>query len=152
MIYEPVPFVKLVQISLVGKHEPLMGLCGKIFIINLQNLQMLFMSWIETKHSECLAPLHTQETPKWKIFWRRIWPGRRERGRIRGRLPPNLSLPPNFCCAQKLYVENMIKTKIFPSQKCILLPPNLKTGYRPGSDKILSTINLYIWRPFSLEM
>jgi len=44
MIYEPVPFVKLVQTTLVGKHEPNMGICGKIFIINLQNLQMLFMS------------------------------------------------------------------------------------------------------------
>jgi len=44
MIYEPVPFVKLVQTTLVGKYEPNMGICGKIFIINLQNLQMLFMS------------------------------------------------------------------------------------------------------------
>jgi len=44
MIYDPIPFVKLVKTILVGKHEPIMGLCGKIFIINLQNLQMLFMS------------------------------------------------------------------------------------------------------------
>jgi len=44
MIYDPIPFVKLVQKILVGKHEPIVGICGKIFIMNLQNLQMLFMS------------------------------------------------------------------------------------------------------------
>jgi len=68
MIYNPIPFVKLVQKILVGKHEPNMGICGKIFIINLQNLQMLFMSLIENKYSECLANLQTQEGPKWRIF------------------------------------------------------------------------------------
>jgi len=43
MIYDPIPFVKLVQKVLVGNYEPIMGICGKIFIINLRNLQMLFM-------------------------------------------------------------------------------------------------------------
>jgi len=41
MIYDPVPFVKIVQIILIEKHEPIMGFCGKILIIKLQNLQIL---------------------------------------------------------------------------------------------------------------
>jgi len=43
MIYDPLPFVKLVQKILVGSYEPIMGICGKIFLNNLPNLQMLFM-------------------------------------------------------------------------------------------------------------
>jgi len=41
MIYDPIPFVKLVQKNLVGYYEPIMGICLKIFIINLQMLFML---------------------------------------------------------------------------------------------------------------
>jgi len=43
MIYDPIGFVKLVQKLLVGNYEPIMGICGKIFITDLHNLQMLFM-------------------------------------------------------------------------------------------------------------
>jgi len=45
MIYGPIAFVKLVQKKLVGnyEYEPIMCVCGKIFINNLHNLQMLFM-------------------------------------------------------------------------------------------------------------
>jgi len=43
MIYDPIPFVKLVQKILVENYEPIMGICGKIFTVNLHNLQMLFM-------------------------------------------------------------------------------------------------------------
>jgi len=43
MIYDPIPFVKLVQNFLAGNYGPIMRLCGKIFIINLHNLQMLLM-------------------------------------------------------------------------------------------------------------
>jgi len=43
MIYDPIPFVKLIQKILVGNYEPMVGICGKIFIISLHNLQMLFM-------------------------------------------------------------------------------------------------------------
>jgi len=43
MIYDPIPFVKLLQKILVGNYEPIMFICGKIFIINLHNLQMLFI-------------------------------------------------------------------------------------------------------------
>jgi len=43
MIYDPIPFDKLVQKILVGNYEPIMRIFGKIFIINLHSLQMLFM-------------------------------------------------------------------------------------------------------------
>jgi len=38
MIYDPIPFVKLVQKCVVGNYEPIMSIFGKIFIINLHNL------------------------------------------------------------------------------------------------------------------
>jgi len=43
MIYDRIPSVKLVQKNLVGNYEPIMGNCGKMFRINLHNLQMLFI-------------------------------------------------------------------------------------------------------------
>jgi len=43
MIYDPIRFVMLVEKNLVGNFEPIMRICGKIFAINLHNLQMLFM-------------------------------------------------------------------------------------------------------------
>jgi len=39
----PNSFVKLVQKFLVGNYEAIMGIYGKIVIINLHNLQTLFM-------------------------------------------------------------------------------------------------------------
>jgi len=42
MIYDPISFVKLVQKFLV-ETTSLLGVRGKIFIINLHNLQILFM-------------------------------------------------------------------------------------------------------------
>jgi len=43
MTYDPIHFAKLVQKNLVGNYEPIMRICGKIFIIDLRTLQMLFM-------------------------------------------------------------------------------------------------------------
>jgi len=43
MIYDPIPFVKIIQRILGGNYQPTMGICWKIFIINLHNLQILFM-------------------------------------------------------------------------------------------------------------
>jgi len=43
MINVSIPFIKLVQKIVVGNYEPIMRICGKIFIINLHNLQVLFM-------------------------------------------------------------------------------------------------------------
>jgi len=33
MIYDPIPFIKLVQKILVANYEPTMRICGKIFIM-----------------------------------------------------------------------------------------------------------------------
>ena len=43
MIYDPIPFVKLVPKILVGNYKPIMRIFWKILIINLHNLQILFM-------------------------------------------------------------------------------------------------------------
>jgi len=43
MIYDPIPFVKLLQKILAGNYMPIMRICGKIIVSNLHNLQMLFM-------------------------------------------------------------------------------------------------------------
>jgi len=42
-IYGRIPFVQLLLKILVGNYELIMGICGKIYIINLHNLQMLYM-------------------------------------------------------------------------------------------------------------
>ena len=39
VVYNPIPFVKLIQKFFHGNYEPIiMGICGKIFIIYLHNL------------------------------------------------------------------------------------------------------------------
>jgi len=43
MIYDPIPFGKLAWKILVGNYEPITGICVKIFMFNLRNLQMLFV-------------------------------------------------------------------------------------------------------------
>jgi len=43
MIYDPIPFVKLVQKCIVENYEPIMRICGKIRIIILHNPQLPFM-------------------------------------------------------------------------------------------------------------
>jgi len=110
MICDPIPFAKLVQKILVGNYEPVMRICVKKFIINLHNLQMLFMLWIENKFSEFLAPLHKHEDLE---DWRRFCPGARRLsgngstqarwhgGAFGGSYPQDFLCLPKFCCAQK---------------------------------------------------
>jgi len=43
MMYDPISFVKFIQKILGVNYEPIMGIGEKIFIINLHNLQMVFM-------------------------------------------------------------------------------------------------------------
>ena len=66
MISDPIPFVKLVPKISVGHYEPIMGICGKIFRINMHNLQMLFL-WIKYKFSECLAPCTNMKAPNGRL-------------------------------------------------------------------------------------
>ena len=101
MIYDPIPYVELVQKFFVGNYEPIMRICGKIFIINLHNLQILFMLWIKNKFSECLVLMHKHEGPQWKIFWRRFCPAPQTRGAFGGSYPQILFVLPKFCCPEK---------------------------------------------------
>ena len=108
MIYDPIRFVLLVEKILVGNCEPIMRIWGKIFVINLHNLQMLFMLWIKNKFSECLTLLHKHEGPQWKTFWRRFCSAHRHGG-IRGQLPQIFFVPQNFVVLRKICFKHMIK-------------------------------------------
>jgi len=101
MIYDPIPFVKIVQKILVGNYQPIMSICGKIFTINLHNLQMLFMLWIKNEIFRMSGPLHKHEDPQWKTFWQRFCPDQQTRWGIRGQLPSNLFCTPKLCCFHK---------------------------------------------------
>jgi len=78
------------SIILVGNYEPIVGICGNLFVINLHRLQKLFMLWIKSTFSECLASLHKHEGLQLKTFWRRFCPDPQTRWSIRGQLPWNL--------------------------------------------------------------
>jgi len=101
MIYNPISFAKLVQKILGGNYEPIMGIFEKIFIVNLHNLQMLFLLWIKYKFSECLAPCRnmkaTVEDFLATILPRSADPG----GPSRAVAPKSFLRLPIFCCAQK---------------------------------------------------
>jgi len=109
MIYDLIPFVKLVQKILVGNYEPIMRICGKIFIINLHNLQMLFMLWIKNIFSECLSKIPAQTwRPAMEDFPATVCPGPQTRWGIREQLPSNLfCAPPNFVVLRKICFKHM---------------------------------------------
>jgi len=122
--YDPIHFVKLVQKILV-EYERIMGICGKIFIIYLHNLQMLFMLWIKYKFSECLATLHKHEGPDGRLSGDSSAQARRHGGH----LPPNLFCDPaNFVVLRKICFKHMIKTKIFSLKMYFPQILNLASG------------------------
>jgi len=129
MIYDPIPFVKLVRKCLVGNYEPIMGICGKLFIINLHNLQMLFMLWIKNTFLECLAPLHKHEDPQWKTFRRRSAQARRHGGAFGGSYPQIFFVSSKILLCSKKFVLNMIQQKSLPS-KNVFSPQTLKPWLR----------------------
>jgi len=108
-----------------------MGICGKIFIINLHNLQMLFMLWNKYTFSECLAPLHKHEGALWKTFGDGSVQARRHGGHS-GAVTPNLfSASPNSVVLRKIFKnKHMIKTKILPPKNVFSSPKpkNVATG------------------------
>ena len=129
---------------LVGNYEPIMGICWNIFIIiNLHNLQMLFMLWIKNTFSECLAPLHKHEDPQWKTLLRRSWPGPQTRGAFGG------SYPQIFFVSPQILFQTYDKNKNLSPLKYILSPQSLKPGYEPGSAKIVSTIRIFCFEGHS---
>jgi len=112
-----------------GNDEPVVGICWKIFIINLHNLQMLFMLCIKNKFLECLSPFHKHEVPNGNISGD-VLSKPADTGGIRGHFTPNLfCVPSNFVVFRKICFEPMIKTKIVPP-KNVFFPPNLKTWLR----------------------
>ena len=121
-----------------------MRICGKIFIISLHNLKMLFMLWINNKFSECLAPpLHKQEGPQWKTFWRRFCPGPQTRGAFAGSYPQIFSVPPKFCCVEKYFFQTYDKTQNLSPWKMYFSPQTSKPGCGSGSAKIVSAIRIF---------
>ena len=74
-----------------------MQICGKIFIINLYNLQMLFMVWIKNKFAECT----NVKAPNGKLSGNGSDQARRRTGAFGGSYPKILFVPPKFGCAQK---------------------------------------------------
>ena len=94
MIYNPIHFVKLVQKILVRNYEPIMGIWKKLFLIDLHNLQMLFMLRIKYKFSECLAPCTNMQAPNGTLFGDGCVQARSHRGQSR-------EVTPKFCYAQK---------------------------------------------------
>jgi len=63
-------------------------------IINLHNLQMLFMLWIKYKFSECLAPLHNMKDPNGRLSGNGSAQARRHVGTV---------TPNSFLCLSKFY-------------------------------------------------
>ena len=147
MIYDPIPFIKLVQKILVGNYEPIMRICGKIFTNNLHNLQMLFMLWIKNEFSECLAPpAQTWRSPM-EDFLVTVLPRPAYTGGIRGQLPPNLFCAPQILLCSEKFVSNIWqKLKSFPHKKCIL-PPKPQNGF--VSAKIVSAIRIFCFEVYS---
>jgi len=130
----PNSFCKARSKILVGNFEPIMDICGKMFVINLHNRQMLFMLWIKNKFSECLGPLHKYEGSQWKTFWPRFCPSPQTRWGIRRQYPQNLfCAPPNlfqiFFVPPKFVLNIWWKQKSFPP-KNVFCPQNLETWLR----------------------
>ena len=107
MINDPVPFVKLVQKILVGNHEPIMGICEKTFIINLHNLEMLFMLWIENKFSECVAPCTNMKVPSGRLSGDGSAEGRRHGGAFGGSYPQIFFVHPQILLCSEKFVLNI---------------------------------------------
>jgi len=107
MTYDPIPFVKLVQKFLVRNYEPIIGICGKICMINLHNLQMLFMLWIKNKFSEYLNPRTNMKVTNGRHSGDGSAQVRRHGG-FRRQLPPNL-----FCALQILLCSEKFVSKLW---------------------------------------
>ena len=116
-----------------------MGLCDKIFIINLQNLQMLFMSWIEHKYSECLAPCTHKKPPNGRFSG----VGSAQAGRQgvnSGTIRSNLIFPPKFCSAQKNLFWTYDKNKNLSTLKMFWSSQTLK----PAQGLVLTKLCLQL--------
>jgi len=135
--------VKLVQNILGGNYEPITGICEKICIINLHNLQMLFMLWIEYKFLRMSSLPAQIWRPQWKTFWRRFCPGPQTRGAFVSTYLQIFFVSFKFCFGQKICLKHVIKTNIFLKHVGLSCTQTLKPGYGPGSAKIVSAIRIF---------
>jgi len=117
IIYDPIPFVKLVQKILVGNYESIMDICGRIFINDLQNLQMLFTLSIKYKFSECLAPCTNMKAPNGRLSGNSSAQARRHGGHSGAVTPKYFLCHPKFCC---------VKKNLFSPLKLYFAPTSLK--------------------------
>ena len=104
MTYDPIHFAKLVQKNLVGNYEPIMRICGKIFIIDLRTLQMLFMLWIKNTFSECLDPCTNMKAPN---SGDSSGQARRHGGAFGGSYPKIFFVPPKILLCSEKFVVNL---------------------------------------------
>ena len=133
-----IPFVKLVQQTVFGNYEPIMGIWGEIF--NLHNLQILFMLWIKYKFSECLAPCTNMKAYNGRLSGDCSAQARKHGVHSWTVTTKSFLFHPRFCCLQKTLFWTCDKNKNISSLKWILRPFTLKAGYGSGSAKILSAI------------
>jgi len=101
MIYDPIPFVKLVQKMLVENYEGIMGICGKMFIFTLHNLQILFILRTKNTISACLSLCTNMKAPNGRPSWAGSAQDRRHSWELGGSYTQIFFVPPKFCCAQK---------------------------------------------------
>jgi len=88
-----------------------MGICGKIFIINLHNRKMLFMLRIKNVFSECLAPCTNMNAPNGRLSGNGSALARRHGG-YSGEVI--FFVPHILLCSEKFVFEHMLKIKISP--------------------------------------
>jgi len=101
----------------------IMGIYGKMFILDLHNLQMLFMLWIRYTFSACLVPC-TSLNDSMEDFLATVLPTAQAgtHGGHSGTVSSKSFLyPPNFVVLRKICV----KDKSFPP-KMYFLPQTLK--------------------------
>ena len=134
MIYDPIPFVKLVQKISVGNDEPIMGICGKIFIINLLNLQMLLCCESNINIQKVWSPCTNMKAPQWKTLLATVLRRTADTGQLR----PNLFCSTNFVVLRKICFNHMTKKTTFPP-KNLFCSLSFKTWLRA---KIVSAIRI----------
>jgi len=91
-----------------------MGICGKIFVFNLHNLQVLCLR-IKFKFSECPAPLHKHEAPSGRLSGNVLL----RPADTGGQCPQIFCALPNFVVLRKICFKHMIKTKLFPPKNIL---------------------------------
>ena len=148
MIYDPIPFVKLVQKTLVGDYDLITGIWVKIFIINLHNLQMLFMLWIKYKVSECLPLCTNMKVPNGRLSGDGSAQTRRY-GQYLEAFNTKFFVPLQILLCSENFVWNIWQNRNSFPLKFILPHQTYKPDYGPGSAEIVSAIRIFCFEGHS---